>query len=254
MKKIWLGAAAAIAIAAPSVAFADTSGYVEGGYENSDYDTGSEFDALHLGGGLYHSMGSGWAIQFDGRTVMQEWDSSSGDDGHGYAALHASTEGSAWDFGGFVGLLDYYGAGGVMIGGETRTNFGDLSLQGNLGYADFDEFFDYSLWDARVDASYFFMPNFAVTGGVGHSEWDYITDYEALTLSIGAAFQFGQNFTVSGEYVNSDFDVDGGTDYEADTFRIALRFDIDGGSLQDNTNDGATWNGGAALHESMLRW
>lgn len=254
MKKILLGAAAALAIAAPGVALADTSGYVEGGYEGTEYDPGSEYDALHLGGGIYHSMG-GWAIQADGRTVNQEWDGSSGDDGHGYAAVHAATEGGAWDFGGFVGLLDYYGDGGMMIGGETRTNFSNLSLQGNLGYAEFDEFTEYSLLDGRIDAAFFFMPNFAVTGGVARSEWDYApNNYEATSLSVGAAFQFAQHFTVSGEYIYGDWERDTGGDYETDTFRIALRFDIDGGSLQDVTNDGASWNGGAALHESMLRW
>jgi hypothetical protein len=253
MKKILLGAAAAIAIAAPSAALANTSGYVEGGYEATEYDSSNEFDALHLGGGFYHSMG-GWAIQSDARVVNQEWDGSSGDDAHAYAALHAATEGSAWDFGGFVGLLDYYGDSGMMFGGETRTNFGNLSLQGNLGYADFDQFFEYSLWDARVDARFFLMPNAAITGGVGFSEWDAFTDSEAVDLSIGGAFQFANGFTVHGEYVATDGENDGGGDWEADTFRIALRYDINGGSLQDITNDGASWNGGAALHESMLRW
>lgn len=252
MKKIILGAAAALAVAAPSAALADTSGYVEGGYENTDYDS-NDFDALHLGGGIYHSLGS-WAIQSDARVVNQSWGNSSGDDAQGYAALHAVTEGGAWDFGGFVGLLDYYGDSGMMIGAETRTNFGNLSLQGNLGYADFDEFFDYNLWDARIDAAYFFMPNFAVTAGVGHSEWEAFYDSDATTLSIGAAYQFANNFTVSGEYVNTDGESDAPSEWEGDTFRIALRFDINGGSLQDITNDGASWNGGAALHESMMRW
>jgi len=252
MKKILLGAAAAIAIAAPSVAFADTSGYVEGGYENTEYDSGSEFDAIHLGGGFYHSMG-GWAIQSDARMVNQEWNNPFGDDSHGYAALHAVTEGGPWDFGAFIGLLDYYGDSGKMIGAETRTNFGNLSLQGTLGYGDFESFSDYNVWDAHLDASFFLSPNFAITGGAGYTEWDAFTDSDALTLALGGAFQFANGFTLAGEYVNTDAD-NSGAGWETDTFRVSLRFDINGGSLQDITNDGASWNGGVQLHETMLRW
>lgn len=254
MKKILLGAAAAIAVAAPNAALADTSGFVEAGFENSDYGSGNgDFDALHLGGGIYRSMG-GWALQADGRITNQEWDGSSSDDSHGYAALHAATEGGPWDFGGFAGLINYYGVGGVMVGAETRTNFGNLSLQGNLGYADFDSFTDYSLLDVAVDASFFFMPNAAITGGVAFSEWDAFTDSDAVTLSIGGAFQFANGFTLHGEYLNTDGDNDGGGSWENDTFRIALRYDINGGSLQQVTNDGASWNGGAQIHERMMRW
>lgn len=251
MKKILLGAAAAFAVAAPSAALANTSGYVDTGYENTDYDSGGDFDALHLGGGVYHTFG-GWGVQADGRVTNQDWGGSS-TSGHGYAAVHAFTQGGGWDFGGFLGLLDYYGDAGMMLGAETRTHFGNFSLQGTLGYAEFDSWSDYNLWDIRVDGAFFLQPNFAITGGIGYSEWDAGSDSDALTLSLGAAYQFVNGFTLYGEYINTDGD-GSGFNWEADTFRIGLRFDFNGGSLQDITNNGASWNGGAALHEQMLRW
>jgi hypothetical protein len=44
MKKILLGAAAALAVAAPGIASADTSGNIDLSIGNTEYDGGGEFD------------------------------------------------------------------------------------------------------------------------------------------------------------------------------------------------------------------
>lgn len=254
MKKLFLGAAAAAAIVAPGAALANTSGYIDGGYEATEYDGGGEFDALHLGGAIAHDFGSGWGIQADARMVNQEWDGSSSDDSHGYAALHAYTTTGSWDFAGFVGLLDYYGDGGKMIGAETRTAFGAISLSGSLGYADFENGgSDYNALDLRVNGAYFFNPNFALTAGVGHTDWDSFFDSDALDLSVGVAYQLTNGIAFSGEYTNTDGDGFFG-DWEVDTFRLGVRFNINGGDLQNVTNNGASWSGAADLSEAMMRW
>jgi len=252
MKNLLLGAAAAVAIAAPASAFADTSGYIEGGYETSEYDGGGDFDALHLGGGIAQDFG-GWGVQFDARTVNQEWDGA-GDYSHGYAAVHAFTSGGAWDFGGYIGLLDYYGDSGKMIGAETRTAFGNISLNGALGYADFENFgSDYNALDLRVNGAYFLNPNFAINAGIGHTDWESGIDSDALDLSLGATYQFANSFALYGEYVNTDGDNTFG-DWEIDTFRIGVRYNIGGGDLQTVTNEGASWSGASDLSEAMMRW
>lgn len=253
MKNILLGATAALALAAPGVASAESSGYIDMGYQNNEFDSGSEFDGLHLGAGFYNDFG-GWGIQADGQTTNLDWDGSSGNDSTSYAAVHAFTTGGSWDFGGYVGLLNYYGDGGYMVGGETRTNFGNFSLEGTLGYADFDQSTDYNAWDVAANGAYFFMPNFAVTGTVAYTEWDAFFDYDATTLSLGGAYQFGGAWTVYGGYSNVDVDSSTGSDYESDVWRIGFRYNIGGGDLQTVTNDGASWSGGAAMHERFLRW
>lgn len=255
MKKVLLGAAAALAAGAPATALANTSGLVDAGYEMTEYDGGGEFDVLHLGGAFQHDF-AGWGIQADGRTVLQEWDGSSGNDSHAYAALHAYTGAGGWDFAGYVGILNYYGDGAPMIGGETRTEFGNLSLQGSLGYAEFDEFFDYSAWDLGVSGQFFFTPNFALTGQVGRTDFDTeFTDYEVIDVGIGAAFQFANAMQIYGGYIRTDGESDpSGNDYEADTFRIGFRYNINGGTMQEVQNDGASWNGAARMHEQFMRW
>jgi len=254
MKKLMLGAAAAVAIVAPSAAFADTSGYIDAGYEASEYDGGGEFDALHLGGAIAHDLSNGWGVQADARSVNQEWDGSSSDDSHGYAAVHAYTNAGSWDFAGFVGLVEYYGDSGKMIGAETRTAFGNISLSGSLGYADFENGgSDYSATDLRVNGAYFFSPNLALTAGVGHTDWESVFDSDALNLSIGGAYQLASGIALTGEYVNTDGD---GffSDWEIDSFRLGVRFNINGGDLQNVTNNGASWSGASDLSEAMMRW
>lgn len=254
MRKILFGAAAAAAMLAPA-AHADTTALVDAGYANTDYDNNNSFDAFHLGGAVQTDIASGWTMQLDGRTVLQSWDSSSGNDSQGYAALHLDTSAGNWEFGGFVGILNYYGDGGTMIGAETRTSFGDISLQGSIGYADFDEFFDYSAWNVRINGSYFISPNFAINAGINDASFDTdFTDYDVLDLSVGAGYQFSNGFEIYGDYVNTNGNPDSGSDYDADTFRIGVRYHINGGNLQDETNHGATWTSAYALHDQFLRW
>lgn len=246
MKKTLLGAAAAIAIATPGAALADTTGYIDLGYESSEYDGGGDFDGLHIGGAIAHDF-SNFGIQADARTANQEWNWG-GDDSHGYAAVHAYTNVGTWDVGGFVGLINYYGDGGTMIGAETRTSFGAISLNGAIGYADFGDN-DYSALDLRVNGAYFINPNFAITAGVGQTDWDSWSDSDALDLSVGAAYQLTSGFTLYGEYIDTD-----GSNWETETFRIGMRFSINGGNLQNITNNGASWSGASDLSESMMRW
>ncbi len=251
MKKILLGAAAAMAIATPAFA---VSGHVDGGYATTEYDTGGEFDAFHLGGAVQSDDMGGWTLQLDGRTTLHTWDGS-GDDSLGYAALHANTSMGTWDVGGFVGILNYYGDGGRLIGGEARTDFGNISLQGSTAYWEFDQFADYSGWDARVAGSYFVNPNFAINASVSGLWIDTdFTDYDIVELSIGAAYQFSNAIEVYGDYVNTDGEYDTGGGYEADTFRIGVRFHLNGGTLQEETNDGATWEGAEHSHDILTRW
>jgi hypothetical protein len=105
MRKLLLGAAAAAAMVAPGVASADTSGNVGFTYESNDFDYG-EFDGYSLGGALVHGMSNGWTLQADGRTTLQDWDSSSGNYSHSYAAAHMSTDVGGWDVGGFAGMVN----------------------------------------------------------------------------------------------------------------------------------------------------
>ncbi len=253
MKKLLLGAAAALAVAAPGIAAADTSGNIDFSLGATEYDGGGEFDQTNLGGAVQFDTGSSWTVQLDGRTSNVEFDGSGGTNSNSYAAVHATTNGGAWDFGGWAGLVSYYGTGGWTIGGETRTSFGNFSVQGSLGYSSVDSFTDIETMSYQVGGAYFFSPNFAINANVARHDVDAgSSDIEMTDLGVGAAYGFGNGFEVYGGYVSSDIDFSGSS-VEADTWNLGLRYHFNGGSLQDNANDGASWSGVRVISDALGR-
>jgi hypothetical protein len=252
MKKMMLGAALAAVLAAPGLANAETNGSLSLGFESNDFDYG-EFDGYSLGGAVWHAM-DGWTIQGDGRTTLQDWDGSSGNDSHGYAAVHGSTDMSGWDVGGFVGLINYYGEGGIMLGLETRTSFGNFSLDGALAHTNFDDN-GYEGTSVNVGGAYFFMPNFSVNGAIGRTDidTDFGTDYEITEYTLGGAYQFAHNIALNGGFTSTDGDRSTGTEYDGDTIKLGVTLNFGAGTLQDNTNDGA-WGSATRVADTWMRW
>lgn len=250
MKKAMLGAALAAAMAVPAVANAETNGSIDLGYENSEFDYG-DFENYSLGAALTHDMG-GWTVQADGRTTLQNW--SGFEYSHSYAAVHGSTDLGGWDIGGFVGLINYYGDPGTLIGFETRTAWGNFSADGVLAYADFDDN-GYEGGTVRIGGAYFFMPNLAVNAAVGRTDinTDFGTDYEITEYTVGGAYQFANNIAVSLGYAGTDGDRSTGTEYDGDSLMLGVRFNFGGGALQDNTNDGA-WGSARSVSDTWQRW
>ncbi|MBS0385741.1 MAG: hypothetical protein JSS00_10390, partial [Proteobacteria bacterium] len=214
MKKVVFGALA-IAAAATPAAYAETSGVVDAGYANSDYNTHTSFNGYHLGGAFQTDAWSGWSMQVDGATILQDWRNSP-NWSHSYAAVHADTNTGGWDFGGWVGLLNYYGDGGWQFGGETRTSFDNISLQGSVGYANFNSYNDFSAWDLNVSGAYFINPNFAITANASGTWFNQSSssDYTATEYGVGATYGCGNGFEFYGGYLRSQFDRHSGSGYD----------------------------------------
>lgn len=248
MKKIFVGAALAAAVAAPGVASADTTGFIDLGIQSNDFDyTSDTFDSYTLGGAIMHDLSDTMTVQADGRTMHQDW--GYGTYSHGYSAVHLSTDLGGWDVGGFVTFQNYYGDSGLGFGAETRTAFGNLSLDGSVGYVEYDEG-DYDATQWRVGGAYFFSPNFAVTGGVAQTDID---GDEISEFSVGGAYQLVNNVAFTAGYTSTDADNNGGGGWEGDSFTFGVRFNFGGGTLQENTNDGA-WGAATAINDTVSRW
>lgn len=249
MKKIMHGAALAAALMAPGLASANTSGAIEVSYEDNDFDYGDFWD-LQLGAAVMQDMG-GWMLQGEGRATMQDWDND-WRYGHGVAAVHGSMDFGGWDGGIYTGILNYYGDGGLIIGLEGRTAFGNLSLDGSIGHASMADD-NYDGTQVRVGGAYFFTPNLAINAGASQTDIESSggADWEITELSLGAAYQFANNVTLFGGYTNTDGE--NGADYEGDTINIGLRLNFNGGTLQDNTNDGL-WQAAQHLANTFKRW
>jgi hypothetical protein len=255
MRRLLWGAAA-IAALGFQTAHAETSGHIDAGFDYTDgYSSSDAFEAYSIGGAVQTDMG-GWMLGLDGRTVLQAWNHGDGDYSHGYAALHADTSMGTWDVGAFIGILNYYGEGGKMVGLETRTSWGNFSLQGSTAYAAFNYNPDYDGYDVRLDGRYFFSPNFALTGNLGETWFDgaYGNDAEATDVGIGLAYQYANGLELSGGYQSTHFDFDGGGDNSVDSLRIAVSFHLNGGTMQDETNHGASWTGAQDLQDTFQRW
>lgn len=250
MRKVLLGAAAALAVAAPGVANAGTQGSIDLSYESTDYDS-SEFNAVQLGGAIVHDLGGNMTVQGDGQTSLQSWDGDDDDYSHAYGAAHLFWDVGGADVGGFAGLLNYYGDGGKLLGAEARTAFGNFSLDGYASVFDFEDWADGNSFG--IGGAFFVMPNFEINAAATRTDIDTSFDEDEITeLSLGAAYQFANHVELYGGYTNTDGE-DDFSDWEADTWKIGLRFNIGGGTLQDNRNDGA-FGSAETVSDIFMRW
>jgi len=251
MKTMLLGAAAAVAMLTPGLAMAETSGSLTLTYDNNDIGS-SQHQDYSLGGTVVHELSDTMTLQADGRTTLQDWECCNGSYTQSYAAAHLSWDLGAWDVGAFGGMVSYFDDGGVVLGGETRTAFGNFSLDGFVAITDFgDNGYDGST--VRGGGAFFFTPNLALTGGASFTQINSSNDYDILELSIGGAYQFPNNLELFGGYTDSEYEPNIGTDYDGETFRVGLRVNLNGGTLQDNANDGA-WTSATAVSDTWSRW
>jgi hypothetical protein len=244
MKKILLGAAAALAIAAPSVAAADTNAVVGLQYTNTDFDS-LDLDQYGLNGAFSHDLSNGAVLQMDGQ--MGRVDAGGCCVGSSYGAVHYGWRNDSHAFAGFVGLTDFFVASGLGVGLEGQLYLGNLNLNGSIGHVDFDDF-DLDSSSAQVDAAYFFTPNLALTGIVAVSEADFGgSDTDWTTLGIGGEWRFDNSpFSINAGYRNHDFD--GG---DADSWTIGFAWDLGTGTVQDRTRNGPGLNGARNMFDVM---
>ena len=255
MRKLLWGAAAIAALGAQS-AHAETTGHIDLGVGYTNYDQGwDDFSSYAIGGAVQTDV-AGWAVQLDGQTIMQDWTHGDGDYSHSYAAVHATSDMGSWQAGAFVGLVNWYGDGGKLVGIEGRTAMGNLSLQASAAYAAFNYNPDYDAYDARIEGSYFLSPNFALTANVGKiwASEAYGGDDDATELGVGFAYQMANGFELNGGYQHSDWSYYNGNDVTPQTLRVGFSYHFNGGSLQDETNHGASWTGAQAFTDSLSRW
>ncbi|HET9231050.1 MAG TPA: hypothetical protein VFO00_07160 [Vitreimonas sp.] len=241
MKKILLGAAAAIAIAAPSVASAETNAVIGAHYGNTDFD-GFDFDSYGINGAFSHDMHGG-VLQMDGRWNRLDIGSGAPDLGNSYGAIHYGMRNDSHSFAGFVGLSDFFSLSGTGVGVEGQMFLGNFNLNGSLGFATYDDALDAT--HVQIDGAYFFTPNLAVTALVGVTEVDFDSggDTDFTTYGVGGEWRFdGSPFSLTGGYRNHDFD--GG---DADSWMIGFNVDLGTGSVQERTRSGPGFNGAEAL-------
>lgn len=236
MKKLLIGAAAAVAIAAPGVASADTNAVVGVHYGNTDYGPG-DWDSYGISGAFSHDFTNGWFLQAEGD--QSRADVGTADLSQGYGAIHYGTRNDTFAFGGFVSFEEFFALSGTGVGIEGQWNLNNLVLGGSLGQVDYDLF---SIVALQADAKYFITPNFSVNALVSQNDADeFDTDWTAY--GVGAEYRFHGPVSVSANWRTDDFDYG-----EAESFSIGLTFDLGAGSLFERQTSGPSLQGARNLH------
>ena len=251
MKKFLLGAAAALAIAAPGVAAAQ-SGYVDLGYQTTEADVGGvegDADGWTLGGAAAFGGNGSLGVQVDGLFSQSEADGGGDVDtwnlgGH----LFSRSEGGL--VGGFVNLgnSDIEGVGDLdfwTVGLEGQLYMSRGTVDGALSYSEADDV-DASLTAVDLGYTHFVTDNFSLGGNVGFGQIDDGTDDgDLMSYGVGGEFALSSlPISIFGGWQHSELD---DADADADTLGIGVRWNFGGTSLLERNRSGASLARGGGL-------
>jgi len=248
MKKLLLGAAAALAIAAPSVAAAQ-SGYVDLSYQTSDGDVNgvdTDGEGWSAGGATAWGGNGSLGVQLDGVY-------SSADDVSAWnLGAHLFSRNDSHLFGGFVnfGNTDIDTAGDYdswSAGLEGQIYLARTTIDGALTYSEADDL-DATFTAADVGATHFVTDNFSIGGGVGFGNVETTmigsVESDVLTYGLGAEWGFASApISIYGGWQHIDLE---DFDTETDTLSIGVRYNW-GGSLFERNRSGASLARGGGL-------
>lgn len=240
MKKYLLGAAAALAIAAPGVASAQ--GYVDLGYTSGEVDFGgpsADFDGWQLGGAAAFGGNGTVGFQIDGLVGNLEGDGGGDVDTYSFGG-HAFTRNSSHLIGGFVNYGGADAGGGAdydywTIGVEGQLYLSRTTLDGSVSYSEADDL-DGELTAIDLGATHFLTDNFSFGGGFGFANLEVPGgDVDATNFGLNAEYQFASlPISIFGGYSHLEVD---DIDLDSDAVSVGIRYNF-GGSLFERNRSG----------------
>ncbi len=249
MKKLLLGAAAALAIAAPGVASAQ-SGYVDLGYQSSEADIGGvegDADGWTLGGATAWGGNGSLGVQLD--AVIGNSEADAGGDSTAYTiGGHLFSRNDSHLLGGFVnfGNVDADGVGDFdfwTVGVEGQLYMSRTTLDGAISYGESDDL-DGELTALDVGATHFFADNFSANVNLGFGSVETgVGDADVNTYGVGAEWGFASAWSVFGGWQHAEVE---DLDSDSDTLGVGIRYNW-GGSLFDRNRNGASLSRGGGL-------
>lgn len=229
MRKLFLGAAALVAMAAPTTALAGPA-YVGLDYASTDVDGFDTTDAVGLSGAV--EMSPNFAADFGVSTDddVSAW---------GFNA-HLFTNNSNYLLGAFGGITFTDGDRTWNTGVEGQYYLSNVTLAAAVSYAKSDDF-DVNALGVNGEARYFINDNFRLEAGAGwfNAEAGGGED-DVLVGSLGGEFQFS-SVPVSVGLGYSHLETDE-TDLSSDTISATLRYNF-GSSLRERDRSGAALAG-----------
>lgn len=241
MKNILMGAVAALALAAPGIASADTIGSIGAAWGPMDDDNDSTRDDILALQGDFSTDVGGHTFQMGAANFDMYHDNHS----HNYGAIdaHLGMGGDSHAFGVYGGALNLSGDVAYGLGAEGAFYFGNFTLGGDIFYASTrgDPAYDNS--GASLNGGYYFSPNLAVRGQVEYLDSEWMAS-ESTTYSAGAEYQFASlPISVSGDYYNSDVSYDFATDTDVDVWQLGVAYHFGGSDVMSRDRAGANQGG-----------
>ena len=243
MKKYLLGAAAALAFAAPGVAAAQT-GYVDLGYQTGEVDAGgpsADYDGWTLGGAAAWGGNGSLGFQVDGVVGNSDFDGG-GDTDFYTLGGHLFTRNDSHLIGGFVNFGNADQGGGAeydywTLGVEGQMYLSRTTLDGAVYYSEADDN-DAELTGVDFGVTHFVTDNFSLGGGVGFANLDVIgIDVDVTSLGLNGEYQFASApVSLFAGYTHQELD---DVNLDNDVFNIGVRYNW-GGSLFDRNRNGAS--------------
>jgi hypothetical protein len=243
MRNWIIGAAAVLAMAAPSVASAQATGYVGAIYANSDTDGADDSDAWGAEGAVAFAGSGSIVFEIDASVIEpDEGDTASAIAGHVYARNDSHL------FGGFVGISNAEDSDTWFAGLEANKYFDNWTLAGAVVYANNDDA-SADGWGVNVEGRVFLSDNFRLNANAGWATIDSdFGDDDAMQFGVGGEYQFDMiPVSIALGYTHTDFD---DADFEVDTVAVALRYNW-GGTLRDRDRNGASQAGVAGVLSSI---
>lgn len=255
MRKFLFCAAALLAVAAPAVALADTTGNIALSFSELDDSIDSfKEDSIELSGSVAANVGNSWTVQFD--AVIADWDHTNHSHNNSTGTVHAFTRMNNYAVGGFGG---YTGGGNSanywFIGAEgayyfDRVTVGGAALIGTNRAQD-----DTDVNGAQLHVTYFVNDNLSVGGEVYVANQDIFTS-EIETTGYGAnvEYQFDAHpISVFANYrsLEQEFNTTP-INREVDGITLGVRWNFGGQTLYDRDRMGGGMRGGDWLNREMI--
>lgn len=229
MRNWIIGAAALLAVAAPSIASAQT-GYAGVFAGNADAGGANDEDFYGIEGAVAGVASGSLNWEIDAAyTDGDEADGAVGVTGHLYSRNDSHL------FGGFIGVSDSDDSTTWVAGLEANKYFANWTLAGALFYGNNDDF-DTDGYGVNVEARAFINDNFRLNGNIGYASVDAGGgDDDAMIYGVGGEYQLA-SYPVSFVAGYNTIDFDGG---DVDTWTIGVRYNW-GGTLRDRDRSGAS--------------
>jgi hypothetical protein len=180
-------------------------------------------------------------VQGDVKVASYNTKGPGGDGTQWSPTLHVYERNAYGLIGGWTGWSHTKGADLFGIGLEGQAYMGGATLYGSVGYGHVNGAIDQNLWTARLEGRYFVTENLAVNVNGGLVR-DSASGAHTTARDVGVGAEYQPGVAPISILAGYDHASASGSTAKADTIRVGLRWNFDGGSLAERDRLGPSLN------------